>query len=852
MSNGVNNNNNNEISIQELRQKLVNVEETAYKDEATKSIFNVYNTEKSDGENSIDFLNKNELSVMINDLEKYDGRISGKADGIIDYDEAMLFVKDFNSRNKGANVNVQNLFGFVNAIFDRYNAQNSPLVETSSVQPVGDPLSQKVVQLNCMVDGKMVTIELEINLHATNDPNFVQILIKKVTKGSEFKQILAEKYGYTGDDAWSKFTNRSLSLSASGTYEIEFNPQFASTPVDSKKDNEGNVNTSYSISVNGIDNFYFPEGFNKDPRRIYNQYQDPEVQQVMNDFVEYIENSIADARRTFDANTKTYGATAWTADFLSKIWNNKYTVANKGNTYSQVEEAISKAETLIEQIKSPDNSLEGVLQHKDFGSIFKELTGVDFDSYYVKSFLEERQKYIKQETVITLYKHVHDTLDNAIDNFEEKYSNLLSDPYFSMMETYKDQAASGDKSESLQTAMSMALMDNSEYAQYGYRQLHLRRAKDDLYNAFYPILGVSRENWDKMFDDLKAQGISPLDFLKQLQSDIVKCIDSQAEQVLGTTDRAKIDSFEENLQKIYEFNKHSAIGRGDLTERVDKYHTSQVIGGAFVSSLMQIALYAVLLGPVGLGAGVSSGFASGSSYAASYLGVELLDRATNDIDDLCNLESVQELALNTGVEFAAGYLFDGILKSKIFGRFEKSALAAENADDVSRMFFENSGDLFTMDTIQRVLGVRGIAAVVGGTKDSTKETFKQFCKEKYNLSNITTAFLVGAVSNALFIRFKNTDWATKQHRFLGKFIEKGPKKEYKTISNTPDTELTQDERDYRNFIIEIKNNILNDLNSQLSGENRIEAENFINNNEDQLATMIMDCFVLEYLAEYNN
>ena len=106
--------------------------------------------------------------------------------------------------------------------------------------------------------------------------------------------------------------------------------------------------------------------------------------------------------------------------------------------------------------------------------------------------------------------------------------------------------------------------------------------------------------------------------------------------------------------------------------------------------------------------------------------------------------------------------------------------------------------------------------------------------------------------NAFFIRFKNTDWAKKQHRFLGKFIEKGPKKEYKTISHTPDTELTQDERDYKNFIIEIKNDILNDLNSQLSGENRIEAENFINNNEDQLATMIMDCFVLEYLAEYNN
>lgn len=851
MSNGVNNNN-SEISIQELQQKLVNVEETAYKDEGTKSIFNAYNSRKAEGENSIDFLSKDELTVLLNDIKKYDGKISGTADGKIDMEEVNMFVRDFNEQHRGANINTQHVFNFVQEIFNRRDAYNKPLVNNPGVQPVGDPLAQKVVQLNCMVDGKRVTIELEINLHATNDSKIVQLLVNKVTKGSEFKQILAEKYGYTGDDAWSTFTNRSLSLSDSGTYEIEFNPQFASTPVDSKKDNEGNVNASYSISVNGIDNFYFPEGFNKDPKLIQAQYEKPEVQQVMNDFVEYIENSIADARRTFDANTETYGATAWTADFLSKIWNNKYTVANKGNTYSQVEEAISKAEALIEQIKSPDNSLEGVLQHKDFGSIFKELTGVDFDSYSVKSFLEERPNYIKQETVITLYKHVHDTIDNAIDNFEEKYSNLLSDPYFSMVESYKDQAASGDKSGSLQTAMGMASMDNREYAQYGYRQEHLRRAKDDLYNAFYPILGVSRENWDKMFDDLKAQGISPLDFLRQLQSDIVKSIDSQAEQVLGTTDRAKIDSFEENLQKIYEFNKHSAIGRGDLTERVDKYHTSQVIGGAFVSSLMQIALYAVLLGPVGLGAGVSSGFASGSSYAASYLGVELLDRATNDIDDLCNLESVQELALNTGVEFAAGYLFDGILKSKIFGRVEKSTLAAENADDVSRMFFENSDDLFTMDKIKHLLGVRGIAAVVGATKDSTKETFKQFCKEKYNLSNITTAFLVGAVSNAFFIRFKNTDWAKKQHRFLGKFIEKGPKKEYKTISHTPDTELTQDERDYKNFIIEIKNDILNDLNSQLSGENRIEAENFINNNEDQLATMIMDCFVLEYLAEYNN
>ena len=66
---------------------------------------------------------------------------------------------------------------------------------------------------------------------------------------------------------------------------------------------------------------------------------------------------------------------------------------------------------------------------------------------------------------------------------------------------------------------------------------------------------------------------------------------------------------------------------------------------------------------------LSAGVASGLSYSGSYLAVEVVDRLTNGIDnreDLYSYDAILELTSNAGVEYAAGHLFDGILKARLF------------------------------------------------------------------------------------------------------------------------------------------------------------------------------------------
>ena len=89
MSNSVsgNSNSNNEISINDLQKKLVNIEGTSFENSSLKSIFNAYNTERS-AKNKTEVLSRAELQQFVNDIKKYDRQ--GNKNGIIDIDEAEI------------------------------------------------------------------------------------------------------------------------------------------------------------------------------------------------------------------------------------------------------------------------------------------------------------------------------------------------------------------------------------------------------------------------------------------------------------------------------------------------------------------------------------------------------------------------------------------------------------------------------------------------------------------------------------------------------------------------------------------------------------------------------------------
>ena len=65
-------NNDKKIYINELQNKLVNIEEVAFKkDSNAKSIFNAYNSQKEENNNQVEKLDTNELGNLINDIKAY-------------------------------------------------------------------------------------------------------------------------------------------------------------------------------------------------------------------------------------------------------------------------------------------------------------------------------------------------------------------------------------------------------------------------------------------------------------------------------------------------------------------------------------------------------------------------------------------------------------------------------------------------------------------------------------------------------------------------------------------------------------------------------------------------------------
>ena len=114
MANSVSNDNNdNNISINELQRKLSSSESTIYTEQGMKSIFDAYNAKKNSDNESVEVLDSNELQSLIDDIKTYDGKVNAdKKDGYIDIDEANLFVKDFNEKHKDAPIKSEDLFGF--------------------------------------------------------------------------------------------------------------------------------------------------------------------------------------------------------------------------------------------------------------------------------------------------------------------------------------------------------------------------------------------------------------------------------------------------------------------------------------------------------------------------------------------------------------------------------------------------------------------------------------------------------------------------------------------------------------------------------------------------------------------
>lgn len=860
MTNSVSNDNNdNSISINELQKKLSSSESTIYTEQGMKSIFDAYNTKKNSDKNSIEILDSNELQELVNDIKSYDGKIdASKKDGYIDIDEANLFIKDFNEKHKNTQIKTEDLFGFITNFLKRQNVNDkkSQYVHRK-VKTVGKPLSQKSVSIVANINGEPKDIIIDIELYATQDKKYILMYNYGASTGAEHKQNLAKEYGYEGKDAWNEFMTNSLHFD-SDTYEISFLP----TPLTNKakKYNTPKMTGGSPTSLSRIGRRIDKPLTDKEISKIDERYSNPEVINSMTQFCDFIKSSIAQAEQDLNNDAKTYGWAEHVADFLGEF--------REVNTMSNMRQILADAKLYLYMMMNADNSPKGIKAGKDFFAVYKNFTGKkNFDEKEIQNFLKTNQKYNYQEPVIQTYKFIKSNLNNSVNEYAKYYANNQN-------ENFKD-----DK----------------------YNQSKVREAFDNMYDMFYSLTGMSKDNFISMLKDLEVQGKDPIEFLRNFSKNIINASEQNVKETLGIDDIEKLKDYEKDLQENYDTSRKTALGDdGDLVNRIAKYNSSQLFVGSLISGVAQMALYAALMticpefafakgiqsasstvrGSVGAletifyGYGKSvpytitsvlkdtpsastvfsllsnEGLKSGSSYAISSLVIDGANKVTDEVDEN-NLESLKSMTQTAAIEFLAGYLFDGFLKAKIFKQGEKTVLENEDiakkyADvisksDVGERALNNSGIRFSNDFIKSFALGRTTAGVIGGTKDSSKEFFKESCNGKYSISGLGLAFIAGALSNATMIKFKNSSFSKEEHRILGKLIEKGPKKGSKNEINSYLETLDKDEQMYvQDYLSKIHTEIMQYINTHSNEDGAKEAIQFCKENPDALDEMILE------------
>lgn len=832
MSNGVSNDNtenNKTISINELKKKVTSSESTIYAEEGMKSIFDAYNTPKNLNAGSVEVLDANEMQELIKDIQSYDGKVDNNKDGVIDIQEAELFVKDFNEKHKSSQIQVSDVFGFVDNFLKREKVNKKPSVPVNkSVETVGKPLSSKKVSLVASVDGEAKDIEVNVDLYATKDKKYVLLYKYGATKGSEYELNLAQEYGYTGENAWSEFVTNSLNFDPD-TYEISFMPTNKGDKKSKTKD-VGSSGSTTSLSKTGLVGFVPPT--DDEIKKIDNRYSSPDMINTMKLFCDYLKDSIAQAELDLNNDEKTYGWAEDIADAIGEI--------RDVNTMSNMRELIANAKKYLYMMMNADNSPEGIKSGKDFIAVFKNFTGKeDFSEKDIMKFLQTKQKYESQEPVIKTYKYIKSNLNDSVKEFAKYY--------------YGGQFNEGFKEDK-------------------YNQSKMSEAYDNMFNMFSSLTGISKNAFRNMLDEVVQRGDDPIEFLKNFSTNIIKISEQNVKETLGIDDLKNLDDSEDNLKDEYDDIRKQALGDdGDLVNRISKYNDSQIMVGSVVSGVAQMGLYAACMAlcpEFAFAKGLESiasisktsakvlsmlskeGLKSGSFYALSSIVVDSANRLSDDIDE-DNWDATKSVMKTATIEFLAGYLFDGYLKAKIFKKGESKVIKKEDAikeaySEVGEKFLGSSNLRFHAEFVGKIAATRTTAGVIGGTKDSVKETFKESCSGQYSLSGIGLAFIAGAISNATMIKFKNSSFTKEEHKILGKFIEKAPKKGTKNDINAYLNSIDKDEQVYvRDYLQKVRIQIMQYMNSHSTEDGAQEVLHFIKSNPDALDEMIINYTAIE-------
>ena len=836
MSNGINNDNteNKTISINELQRKLSSSESTIYTEQGMKSIFDAYNTNTNSDKESVEVLDSNELQSLIDDIKSYDGKVdNNKKDGYIDADEADLFIRDFNEKHKDSPIKSEDLFGFVANFLKRQNVNDKKSESVQrKVETVGKPLSKKSVSMVAYVDGEPKDVEVNIELYATKDKKYVLMYKYGATTGSEYQQNIAKDYGYEGDNAWSEFMTNSLHFD-SNTYEISFKPTSADNK--NKKVSTSNVTGGSPTSLSRIGKRVDKPLTDKEISEIDDRYASPDVINTIAVFCDFLKTSIAQAEEDLNNDEKTYGWAEHVADLIGEI--------RDVNTMSNMRQLIADAKQYLHMMLNADNSPEGIKAGKDFFEVYKNFTGKEkFDEKEIQKFLQTKLKYESQEPVIKTYRYIKSNLNDSIKEYAKYYYG-----------NYYPNNTNNTK--------------NNEY-----NQKKMTEAYDNMFNMFSSLTGISKENFHNMLNGIVQRGDDPIEFLKNFSKNIIKISEQNVKETLGIDDLKDLDDYEDNLKDEYNDSRKQALGDdGDIVNRISKYNDSQIMVGSVISGVAQMGLYAACMAlcpEFAFAKGLESiasisktttkilsllskeGLRSGSSYALSSIVIDSSNRLTDEIDE-DNFEATKSVMKTATIEFLAGYLFDGYLKAKIFKKGENKVIQKEDAvkeayNETGKKFLDSPGIRFHAEYVGKIAATRATAGVIGGTKDSVKETFKESCSGQYSLSSIGLAFIAGAISNATMIKFKNSSFTKEEHKILGKFIEKAPKKGTKNDINAYLNSIDKDDQVYvKDYLKKIRMEILQYMNTHSTEDGAQEVLNFIKTTPEALDEMIIDYAIIE-------
>lgn len=625
MSNGdfwLQSNHGRKISLERLKE--LNKNQLKGNDVLLK-LFNIFDTQKSDGTKGSDgVLNKNELVSLFNafaNVAQSDGDSS-----ILEKEEVENYLSTIKTSSgellKDVGLNANHVFDFFYLISRpdvterniAKNELNKINQQAKNAQKEGMSLADELYD---DIDGLGTSSSFDKHVSRINSKNVVETLeaYRRKSPDESFIEAVFDEVGLLWTHKMAVVDRIKNSLLAraktAGVDATKFKKDFeAELSSQEKSWKPANSKRLDSIVESFIEEIHTAENLKVERLNdIVNDTGMTETREslteetVAKSIINNLKEYLNSAKEALKNGTDGIGWTGWVADEISRLW-------GSNNRMVLVEADIKKFEA---QLAKLEDAASGKLfdsngNRVSFDTVFQQIFGVKFNKNNMISYLQAQENYQLASTQSVIYSQ-YDTAFSEIVQ-EEEYS-----------------------SEGLQKL------------EQGFEQT----CGKNFYDVVLKSVGFDSDSYNRLSDEEKYN------LLKSLASELLNTAKSQLDEILAG------GSLEELKRKQDSCYKAAFGVDNDIHQRVTEYVSSQHLGSMVTKGATIMGAVLLTVATVGTGSPILMG---ALATAAASAGVELSDKATNNIDNVQDLspEQVYEIIKNAVIDGGIYAATAGLMK----------------------------------------------------------------------------------------------------------------------------------------------------------------------------------------------